>query len=62
MVIYEKLVARMNTIKTRNESRDSVLKIGLLDPKELEYLEVRGLEASFKMLHILALNDHTSFV
>lgn len=32
MVIYEKLVARMNTIKTRNESRDAILKIGLLDP------------------------------
>lgn len=32
MVIYEKLVARMNTVKTRNESRDSILKIRLLNP------------------------------
>lgn len=32
MVIYEKSVARTNTIKTRNESRDSLVKIGLPDP------------------------------
>lgn len=35
MTINEKLPARMNTAKTRNESKESVLKIKLLHPKSM---------------------------
>lgn len=35
MTIYEKLLARMNTNKTRTESKESVLKIKLLHPKSM---------------------------
>lgn len=35
IAIYEKLVARMNTNKTRHESKECVLKIKLLHPKPM---------------------------
>lgn len=35
MTINEKLPTRMNTTKTRNESKESVLKIKLLHPKSM---------------------------
>lgn len=35
MTIYEKLLARINTTKTRNGSKESVIKIKLLHPKSM---------------------------